>query len=393
MPILDTSVKYIHEGMRGAPVLNGTVGAIIALLDTFLINGWGLATATSASVLDGVCTVNMSALDVFEDGCVIVMAGATPGALNAEHRLTQGGNVLKFNTTAPNGPVTGTITVKYAPLGWEKAFSGPNGAVYRSLDITTPQRYLRVDDSVPTFARVRGYNAMTGVDAGTGPFPTDAQVDGGLYWFKSTSANTTPRRYTLRGDTGVFYYGVTANFDVNFPPEDSSAYELIHEFGYAGALSPTGDVWATRISGAANNSWSQTAGALGLGNVGHVYSERAISGVGDPITSHRRKSSGNPAAASGADTNGFGPYPGAVDARLRICSYFLTQEELIFTPRAVVAGVYGVPHDNLTGHPTLKARDTIPGSGVLSGRKLALAWVGGGGRQGGIFFDVTGPWR
>ena len=35
----DTSVKRIHESMRGAPVLNGVAGSLIGLLDTFLVNG------------------------------------------------------------------------------------------------------------------------------------------------------------------------------------------------------------------------------------------------------------------------------------------------------------------------------------------------------------------
>ena len=55
----DTSVNRIHESMRGAPVLNGVAGSLIGLLDTFLVNGWGLATANSLSVSGGVATLTM----------------------------------------------------------------------------------------------------------------------------------------------------------------------------------------------------------------------------------------------------------------------------------------------------------------------------------------------
>ena len=38
-------VKYIHSDMRGAPVLSGTPGAMIGVLDAFLITGFGTVTA------------------------------------------------------------------------------------------------------------------------------------------------------------------------------------------------------------------------------------------------------------------------------------------------------------------------------------------------------------
>ena len=51
-------VKYINNAMRGAPVLNGVAGSLIGLLDTFLVDGWGLATANSLSVSGGVATLD-----------------------------------------------------------------------------------------------------------------------------------------------------------------------------------------------------------------------------------------------------------------------------------------------------------------------------------------------
>jgi len=37
----DTTVKVFHSGMTGAPSLSGTAGALIAVLDALLINGFG----------------------------------------------------------------------------------------------------------------------------------------------------------------------------------------------------------------------------------------------------------------------------------------------------------------------------------------------------------------
>ena len=48
---------------------------------------------------------------------------------------------------------------------------------------------LRVDDSGTTVARVRMYETMSDIDTGTNPAPTDAKVNGGLYWWKSDAAS------------------------------------------------------------------------------------------------------------------------------------------------------------------------------------------------------------
>lgn len=38
----DTSVKYLHSAMPGAPVLSGTAGSLISVLDACLVNGLSL---------------------------------------------------------------------------------------------------------------------------------------------------------------------------------------------------------------------------------------------------------------------------------------------------------------------------------------------------------------
>ena len=50
-----------------------------------------------------------------------------------------------------------------------KDFSGTNKAVYRSLDLTTNQFYLRVDDTNAQYAAViLMYETMSNVDTGLG---------------------------------------------------------------------------------------------------------------------------------------------------------------------------------------------------------------------------------
>ena len=53
---MSTSVKHIHNGMRGAPQISGTAGTLIAALDALFTTGWGVTTAISVTVASGIAT-------------------------------------------------------------------------------------------------------------------------------------------------------------------------------------------------------------------------------------------------------------------------------------------------------------------------------------------------
>ena len=65
-------VKYIHSGMRGAPVLSGTPGALIGVLDAFLLTGFGMVTAQRVTVSGGVATAHVQSGQSFDAGTVIL---------------------------------------------------------------------------------------------------------------------------------------------------------------------------------------------------------------------------------------------------------------------------------------------------------------------------------
>lgn len=203
-------VKWFLSTMQGAPRLSGTAGDMIGLLDACLINGFNVTAPNSLAVLGGIASLYYSGGGhgyVLHQ--VILVEGATPATLNGEWRVTEvDANYVRFAAPGePDGTASGTIGVRTAPVGqWEKAFSGTNKAVYRSTDIAGTRLYLRIDDTGTLSARARGYEAMTDVDTGTGPFPTLAQVaDPGAQWMKSFQANTTSRPYSLVGDSRLFY--------------------------------------------------------------------------------------------------------------------------------------------------------------------------------------------
>lgn len=203
-------VKWFMSTMQGAPRLSGTAGDMIGLLDACLINGFNVTAPNSLSVADGVASLYYSGGGHgYVQHQVILVEGAAPATLNGEWRVTEvDANYVRFAAPGePDGTASGTIGVRTAPVGqWEKAFSGTNKAVYRSIDPDGTGLYLRIDDTGTTFARARGYESMTDVDTGEGLFPTEAQLSGaGLQWPRSNTANTTAQAYHMIGDSRLFY--------------------------------------------------------------------------------------------------------------------------------------------------------------------------------------------
>jgi len=194
-------VHWYRHDMGGAPVARGVAGDAIALLDACLVNGFNLRTATSVVVSAEVATMTFSSAFGWLQHQVIEVAGATPAALNGEKRVsTVVGNSITFPAPGvANGTATGTITCRTPGLGWSKVFSSANIAVYRAPDIAGTRMFLRVDDTDSTRARARGFETMSDVNTGTGPFPTDAQFSGNL-----TSNSAAAGLISRGGTSGCF---------------------------------------------------------------------------------------------------------------------------------------------------------------------------------------------
>lgn len=246
----DTSVKFGLSTIADAPVMRGQAGAMIELLDAVLVNGYCIRTVDSVVVASEVATVSISAGVPYPEHAVIAMSGASVSALNDEWRIhSVTGSSFKFNCPGiADGTASGTISVKMAPAGWVKAFEGTNLAAYRSADPASTGVYLWMDDSDARYPRVRGYEAMTAIDAGTNPFPTFAQSALTAFnWIKSFTTDTAPRPWAFVGDTRMIYPMVAAH---------AGNYVGIHSlprFGDLVAFNPA-DPWACEILASASTS-------------------------------------------------------------------------------------------------------------------------------------------
>lgn len=385
------SVKFFHSGMNSAPVLSGSAGAMVGVLDACLKDGFGSKSVTSLTISGGVATMNFSGSHSAEVGTTVLVAGATPSGLNGGQKVTAVvGSSVSFATTEADGTASGTITFKMAPLGFTTPFTGTNLRVYRSASAESTGMYLRVDDTGTQTCRVVGYETMSDADTGTNPFPTDAQVSGGMYWGKSSQSNSTARDWVLVGDERGFV--IWGNFAANVLGVGAA-------FGFGDILSnKSGDAYGCAIFGGNTNdhtSGSPVPGCVGYGMgitaASFAYIARAHTGLGGAQLVRKIGAFNLSAGYSGTtnyNANAF-VYPNGPDNALMVSPVDLQVGSSL---RGQLAGVYHTPQAVIDAFST---RDAIAGTGAFSGKNFMALRTGtpGSSTYGVAFVDITGPWR
>lgn len=398
---VSTAVKHLHNGMGAAmPVWSGTAGAGIAVLDVCLVNGADLKTLTSLVVNAGVATATWTGVHSASPHSVILVAGVTGAlaALNGEQKvISKTATTCTFATAAADGTAAGTITIKMAPAGWEKVFSDTNRAVYRSQDVLGTRMYLKVDDTDPQTMRVFGFEEMSGIDVGVGPFPTNTQQVGGGYWHKNPVTNTTPIDWTVIADSRLFYIH-TSPYQGNGPSYTAYSAGAVRGFGDMTPLRAAGDPYACVLA------YGDTANAnfIAQGSFGSTGAQMALprsyTGLGSGIVGYSKPYSGS-WVNSGMDASG-GIFPSNIDGTLRLSRRYISESNAGSgnSPRMDVPGIYSVPQAEVDR--SFGNRALLAGGVGLQNRTLMALSIGdyaqtlaGGGTSGVLFVDITGGWR
>ena len=399
---MGTKTKSFTSAMTGAPVLSGTAGALIAVLDAVLVNGFGLQTASSVTITGGIATVNVASTPSAIVGTVVVVAGATPAGLNGEQQVTATtGNSVSFAIGLPDQAATGTITMKVAPAGWSKPFSGTNLAVYKIIDPQGTGFYLRVDDTGATNSRVIGYETMSDVNTGTGLFPSAGQVSGGLYWHKASAANATAIAWEIVADTRGFYLS-------NAPCMASTATYVGRDVTWFGDINSckSADGYGCVLSGASSSTISYNYGLQNRSPPSSTsncsYVARAFTQIGGSASCGRWSPPlpgiTNMNNTTSGDSSNCGLYPSAASGSLLTTPLMLLEgvTDVTAVYRGNFPGMYHTPLVIPGG--TFATRDIVVATNDLSGRNLmAIYGYGYPGVpatiHGSMFIDITGPWR
>ncbi|QNM94896.1 hypothetical protein [Chitinimonas koreensis] len=362
-------VKWFDSRWTGAPVLDGTAGSLLAVLDACLVDGFGLSSLDSLSRSGTVATAVRSAGHPFRDGAVIRIAGAQ-APWNGDWRV-RNVTTTSFQFDVPEdvpASAIGSLTARVAPLDWERPYAATGKAVYRA---TAGNRcFLRVDDGGAQVAALRGYQTMATVDSGTGPFPGDLQSAFGVSWRKSTSAGA--RDWVLVGDSQAFWL---------LPAWADGA--PLYGFGELAERSLE-DPYATLLMGHDQAApASANAGLFGgqLGVTDGRWLPCAWWGAGAPLR-------GSFAGSSVSSTLGRGGYafPAGRDTLLALGALQLAESG---APRGTLPGAWQVLHSAPLSHGD--RLDCRIGGGYR--QVLLLAVDVDGGAPGRLALDLTGPWR
>lgn len=147
-------VVFYHSGQAGAP--SSTLlaaGALLAVLDACLVNGFNTVGITTLTSSGGVATATTASAHNFSVGDTTVdIAGADQSAYNGRVTILSKPAANQFTyavSGSPASPATGTITAKHGAAGWTKSVLGTNIAGYRTKVGSSLGHYWQVEDNNP----------------------------------------------------------------------------------------------------------------------------------------------------------------------------------------------------------------------------------------------------
>lgn len=357
---------YLHSAMQGAPTLTGANGALNTLLHACLVNGFNTQSVASATASGGVATFNFGSAPGFNALDTVSIAGSTGGVADGQWRVQSAASnqVLVAIPGIADGAIGGTITVKFSPLGWTRPYSGTGLGAYRMGGSAAHKRFLRVYDGALTsgsLAGIRGYENMTAISTGTGPFPTTAQVPGngvGIYCPYASASGPFP--WAVVGTPRTVFVLMPFN---NAPSTNAFvlgevAYSTV--FGELARIGKPGDLYAQIIQATATFP------------SGGVYMPRAASGAAGAIATQSVQGPG-----SAPSVSGYLPYPDTASGGINFADAPAVLEDSVGL-RGYLPGVL-CPYQTPVGSGVARVGDVLTSVTGVTGRVLLGGSTGANG--------------
>lgn len=417
------AVKHYNFGMQGAPQLANAWGDMTALLDAVLVDGFNLRTIDTLTFADGIATARVNAGHLYLVDQVVLIEGANQTEYNGEVRVLSTTS-LEFTYAVvgtPVTPATGSLSVKVAPLNFEKAFSATNKRVYRSKNILSNRPFLRVDNSLdPAYtttyakkAKVLMAENMSDIDTVVGaqaPFDPNrplqntvgtgtggGAVDGWYKWYhsrldqnSSESAGGTGgnKNWVLIGDDRGFYL---------FNEWQVSVYGRAGYFFTDFASFRQGDAYNTLLT--ATDSYIAASSNMGYNGVDYQsYCNRSLDFTGKVLMRDHMQVGGyiragflalntnNAQQITGYSTSV--PWPNGPDYGLILHPVYLRHESPGHL-RGKLPGIFWVHNDS-----PMADLNVVSGVVGYPGRKFLIVCnsYSTAGQVARYAFDITGPW-
>lgn len=386
------TVRYFYSTDTGAPTIDNQLGDLCNVLDACLVTGFPTQAVESITRSGSTATVTITGHG-YSNGQILSISGADEDEYNGNFQIFNvGTDTFDYTVTGtPSTPANGSNILASngkTALGWQLVFSATNKRVYRAREGN--RMYLRVDHSVNTYhARIRGFETMSDVDNGTGLFPTDAQLSGGLV-MKSTENSGTNHPWMLIGDERMFYSHVQTHATA---AEHNTTY-----FGDVLSFKPV-DPYAVLIAAHTTTGTSGSGDpfinlntSLATTTAGH-YMPRSHSGMGGSIqVSKMSDFNRHISTALGNGTPGTNvlTYPCPVDGGLHLCRVFVNEPGSSGGLRGLLRGLWNVCHNkgSMTG---VVDHDTFNGSGGLTGKTFEWRIFGQNNCCGA--YEISDTWE
>ncbi|ERS12525.1 hypothetical protein Q673_02605 [Marinobacter sp. EN3] len=393
----NSTVRWFHSDMPGAPQFDATPGELIRILDACLIDGFGTKSpdGNKITISNGVATVEFSSGHGFEKHTVIEIEGATPANLSDVWRVTSTtATTFTFDCPGiPDGNATGSITVKMATPGyWEKTFDdGVSTAAFRSIHPDSSGCFLKIEDSdtgSDAHTVVQGYKTMSDLNTGTSPFPAETDycgwmkyeflsqiTNGRLKWFVACDERFFMLLITNTGTDDTFYYATPYLFGDLRNTAITDQFPCVltgHERSFAD--SPTDYYSINRIENANSTQGLNIAdNAAGLSGAqqwllaGHSIADGSSWGQGDD-------------------------YPSTISNGYVFADVIFVLSSVSGPIRGMLPGIMQslVASDQVIGEPNGKglAMVVVEPSHTYSKPIMAVGWV-----RICVGIDLWGPWR
>lgn len=278
----------------------------------------------------------------------------------------------------------------HASLGWTQAFTGTDKAAFQAGEGL--QHYFRLNDSGAGTggakeALIRGFVAMTDVDTGTDPFPSDAQsalTEDSLIARKSVTADATARAWVVVADERTCYVFVKTGDNAN--NYLAFAFGEFYSFLPSDAYSSFLVARTTENSGTiTNDNLDRLIITINIAVQGH-YFPRGYTQLGTSVQFGKH---GDVAKSNSSTfTVGIIPLYNPEDGGLYVSRLWISDSTTL--PANNIRGVFrGLWH---CLHPVASVNDldTFNGVGDLAGKTFLLLKTGG---NGGIYTLETSDWE
>ena len=402
----DTSVKFLHSGMLGAPRVALYDSAVVttatmaqSMFNVFkaaLVTGFNTQTSSSMSVSGGIATLQFATAHGFEVDAVISVSGAAVLGLNGEKRVTStpSGMVLTFDAAGiPDQQVLTGASVQYSPLGWSLSGTPTTlPATFYSTDPTGTGFAFKATQSSPFDIYISAYRSFSGGN------PQQAfAANKSLYPGRGLTSAPSYGAWALIGDGKTIYmlWQSTTSGGITLSSAFNGVLSAIGDFESLAPIDAHRALYHSSQN--AHSTADESNGVQYLSSsdmAGHAWLAGSAGGGGAVISVRfglETLFDGSPRVAGASGSSVTSSYPNSPDSSLILSRRYIADNTGV---RGFFRGLYQSPQPCATAFAPF---GRVEGQGPLEGRRLLAVRCGRGASDSALgsgvtFFDITGPW-